>query len=242
MPHLFAHRDRAHHLGKPVGHHHHDHRNWEFVNAYVYLFGGVVFIIGSLLLFPRFEAYGFLAGWVFVSGSLIFLAVSAHDFLEVLHYRHDHGALDFSRKLELWAAISYVFGGSAFCAGRIMFIASADFVPLGAWFFIFGSAMFLIGASINVAQILDADSLISLQFLNATAITYIAGSLLFLMACIPYIWHLPAGVVGLEILNLIAGEFLVGSLLFFAGGLISLWRVRSNAATGDQDDGSPEPL
>jgi hypothetical protein len=55
MPHLFVNRPRLHDLTKGRA----DVRaqfRWETINAVLYKIGGIIFIIGSILFFPRFEA------------------------------------------------------------------------------------------------------------------------------------------------------------------------------------------
>jgi hypothetical protein len=55
MPHLFTHRPRLHDLTASSA----DARaqfRWETINAVAYKLGGLVFVIGSILFFPAFDA------------------------------------------------------------------------------------------------------------------------------------------------------------------------------------------
>jgi hypothetical protein len=64
MPHMFINRKRIHDLTRDRS----DLRaqfRWETINAVVYKVGGLVFIIGSILFFPRFEAYADIGAWTF---------------------------------------------------------------------------------------------------------------------------------------------------------------------------------
>jgi len=68
MPHMFINRPRLHDLTRgradlEVNFH------WETINAVFYIIGGIIFIIGSILSFPRFEAYADIGAWTFFIGS-----------------------------------------------------------------------------------------------------------------------------------------------------------------------------
>ena len=56
MPHMFINRPRLHSLTKGRRDLKTQFR-WETINAVLYKIGGFLFIIGSILFFPRFEAY-----------------------------------------------------------------------------------------------------------------------------------------------------------------------------------------
>ena len=92
MPHLFVNRYWLHDLTSDhpeVGH----HFRWETINAVLYKIGGLTFVTGSLLFFPRYEAYADLGVWMFFFGSLLYLVVTGHDMCEVWHYwrtKHPH--------------------------------------------------------------------------------------------------------------------------------------------------------
>ena len=65
------------------------------MNTAVYLIGGVMFIWGSVLFFPALEARSDHGVWVLLVASLMYVAVTGHDFLEVLRYRaHGQGDAD----------------------------------------------------------------------------------------------------------------------------------------------------
>ena len=65
----------------------------------------------------------------------------------------------------------------------------------GAWTFVVGSLLFVLGAFINVIQIVEAGSLLTLQLMNITAVTFVVGSVLFTVASVPYLWDVkvPSG-------------------------------------------------
>lgn len=85
MPHMFTNHPRLHNLTRGRK----DLKSqflWEAINAELYKIGGVFFIVGSICFFPKFEAYADLGAWIFFVGSLIYLFVTFHDFLEVKHF------------------------------------------------------------------------------------------------------------------------------------------------------------
>lgn len=106
VPHLFVNRPRQLAL---VNRHPsaRDNLRWETANTAVYPIGGVMFIWGSVLFFPALESRSDRGAWVFFVASLMYVAVTGHDFLEVLRYR---AALKTTPvkwdRFEAWAAVS----------------------------------------------------------------------------------------------------------------------------------------
>ena len=171
MPHMFSNRRRLHHLTAGRA----DLRaqfRWETINAVVYKTGGAAFVAGSVLFFPRFEAHADLGAWMFVAGSLLYLVVTAHDAAEVRrHWRtaRSHGWME---ALDYLAATSYVLGTVLFTVGSVFFLSRIGWVTAGAWCFVVGSLLFVLGAAVNVLQIVRAESLVTLQLMNLTAIAF----------------------------------------------------------------------
>jgi hypothetical protein len=104
MPHLFVNRPRLHDLTKGSKQIEAQFR-WETINAFIYKAGGVIFIAGSILFFPRFEAYADWGAWTYFVGSFLYLIVTGHDLMEVVRYRRIHGKGDRYEKLEYIAAV-----------------------------------------------------------------------------------------------------------------------------------------
>ena len=224
MPHLIANRPRLYDLTRDLG----DRRaqfRWETINAVLYKVGGVIFIIGSVLFFPRFAAYADVGAWTFFVGSLLYLVVTVHDLLEATRYRRQIGLGDRQTRLEYIAAWSYVIGTLLFTFGSIFFLSFVGWFTAGAWCFVSGSLMFVLGACVNVLQIVKAQDLITLQLMNLTAISFVVGSVLFTVASIPYLWTVEAPVDRVLIDAFLAWQYLVGSILFFAGGVFNYWRA-----------------
>ena len=245
MPHLFVNRKRLMNLaGDPAdlpG-----HFRWETINAILYTFGGLVFIVGSILFFPRFAAHADLGAWTFFFGSLIYLVVTGHDLLESLQARRLGAQTGWQHRLTLAAAITYNIGTLLFIAGSLLFLSWIDRVEASAWCFISGSLLFVLGACINVLQIVRERSLATLQLMNLTAISFIVGALLFTVASVPYLWHIQNSEAQRTLYAFLAWQYLVGSLLFFLGGLFNYWRayllVQTALAEDPSDDRASPPL
>ncbi len=224
MPHMFVNRPRLHNLTKG----HQDLKaqfRWETINAIFYKIGGILFIIGSIFFFPRFEAYADLGAWVFFIGSLVYLVVTVHDLAEVRHNWRITRTHDRDAVLEYAAAASYVWGTVLFTAGSVFFLSAVGWFKAGAWCFVVGSLLFVAGASINVLQIVKSSSIKILQLMNLTAITFIVGAVLFTVASVPYLWHVAAPSDRTTLYAFLAWQYLVGSVLFFAGGVFNYWRA-----------------
>lgn len=224
MPHIFVNRPRIHNLTRDRS----DLRaqfRWETLNAVFYKAGGITFIVGSLFFFPYFEAYADIGAWTFFAGSLLYLVVTVHDLAEV--HRHWHKARGHCRSmvLEYTAAAGYVGGTVLFTVGSIFFLSTIGWLTIGAWCFIFGSLQFVLAACINVVQIIRADSLITLQLMNWTAVAFVVGSVLFTVASIPYLWNLAPSPLQTTLYAFLAWQYLVGSILFLLGGLFNYWRA-----------------
>jgi hypothetical protein len=223
MPHLFVNRPRLHGLIRGSA----DLRaqfRWETINAVLYKIGGVVFIVGSVLFFPRFEAYADIGAWTFFLGSLLYLVVTGHDMAEALRYRLRLARRTLASSLELVAAAAYLVGTILFTFGSVFFLSQVGWLILGAWCFVIGSLMFVLGACINVLQIVRAESLTTLQFMNLTAVSFVVGSVLFTVASVPYLWSVAPE--DREILyGFLAWQYLIGSILFLLGGFFNYWRA-----------------
>jgi len=198
---------------------------WETINAVLYKIGGIIFIIGSILFFPRFEAYADIGAWTFFVGSLLYLIVTVHDLLEVR--RHWQMADEHGREaiLEYIAAASYMWGTVLFTVGSIFFLSAVGWFQSGAWTFVGGSLLFVVGACVNVLQIVQARSIITLQLMNLTAVSFVVGSVLFTVASVPYLWDVKASSVRTTLYAFLAWQYLIGSLLFFMGGVFNYWRA-----------------
>lgn len=240
MPHLFVNRPRLHAVlgANPELR---DEFRWETINAVIYKFGGMIFILGSVLFFPRMSAYADLGAWIFLFGSLLYLLVTGHDMAEVLrHLRTRASARTVWDGLEFWAAFSYLAGTLLFVVGSAFFLSAIGLPTAGAWCFVVGSLAFLAGATVNVLQIIVAKDLITLQLLNLTAVAFVVGSVLFAVASIPYLFRFEDASDKITVDTFLAWQYLVGSGMFLLGGIFNYWRAyivmrRQSAAEGPTD-------
>ncbi len=225
MPHLFVNRPRLHDLvGEDPSLR--DHFRWETLNAVIYKLGGVVFVIGSVLFFPSMSAYADLGAWTFVFGSLLYLVVTGHDLLEVRrHALTRKGPATIWDRLEATAALAYVAGTVLFTVGSVLFLSWVGLFAAGAWCFVLGSLLFVLGATVNVLQIVQAQSLATLQLMNLTALSFVTGSVLFAVASIPYLWQVDTKGDREMIDAFLAWQYVVGSLLFLLGGVFNYRRA-----------------
>jgi hypothetical protein len=224
MPHLFVNRPRLLDLTKGAA----DLRaqfRWETINAILYKVGGIVFVAGSVLFFPRFEALADLGAWTFFFGSLLYLVVTGHDMAEVVRSRREPSAHTVWSNLELTAAAGYLVGTILFTVGSILFLSQVGLFIAGAWCFVIGSLLFVLGACVNVLQIVTARSLITLQLMNLTAVSFVAGAILFTVASVPYLWTVDTEADRRVLYGFLAWQYLIGSVLFFLGGVFNYWRA-----------------
>jgi hypothetical protein len=224
MPHLFVNRPRLHDLTGDSS----DLRaqfRWETINAVNYKIGGIIFIIGSVLFFPRFEAYADLGAWTFFFGSLLYLVVTGHDFAETVRIRRTKVHLDEFEWLEYAAASAYLIGTMLFTVGSLFFLSTVGLYGIAAWCFVIGSLLFVLGACINVIQVQQGDTLFARKMMVYTALCFVVGSVLFTVASIPYLWRYEAAADRTTEYAFLAWQYLVGSVLFFAGGVFNYWRA-----------------
>lgn len=227
MPHYFTTRARLYDAaqGKPgIWARYH----WEILNMTIYKLGGVVFIIGSVLFFPRFEAYADWGAWVFFFGSLLYLVVTGHDWIELRRHLRSPSDKKVRRDLlEIIAVYSYLIGTLMFTVGSLFYLSFVGLFVAGTWLFILGSLAFALGAVINVLQVVQASDLRVLQLMNLTAVSYVSGSLLFVVASIPYLWNVENHHDHDVLHAFLAWQYIVGSVLFLLGGVFNTYRVSS---------------
>ncbi|HKJ40538.1 MAG TPA: YrhK family protein [Sunxiuqinia sp.] len=223
MPHLFTNRPRQHNLfsDAPAGS---MHFSWESINSILYLTGGLTFVLGSIFFLPKYEQYADTGAWIFFGGSLLYLVVTVHDLFEASAYIRSRAIASFWERLELFAAVVYVSGTMLFIAGSLFFLSEIDFILAGSWCFIWGSLLFLVGAFINVIQIIQAGSMFTLQLMNATAICFTIGAVIFLLASVPYLWSHKHTALQQKLYSYMAWEYIAGSIFFLIGGVFNYYR------------------
>ncbi|MCF8122995.1 MAG: YrhK family protein [Desulfarculaceae bacterium] len=224
MPHMIVNRPRLYDFAKNRT----DLRaqfRWETINAILYKLGGMVFIVGSILFFPVFTRYSDIGAWVFFGGSLVYLVVTVHDLAEVRRFWRSNHHHKMGQLLEYIAASAYVSGTVLFTVGSTFFLTEVGMFQAGAWCFVMGSLLFVLAACINVLQILKSSSIITLQLMNLTAVSFVVGSVLFTVASVPYLWKIHSAIDQTILYRFLAFQYLIGSVLFFVGGVFNYWRA-----------------
>ncbi|MGR5093014.1 YrhK family protein [Vibrio maritimus] len=238
MAHLFTNRKRIHHLTDNDASAKTQFK-WETLNAVLYKFGGLFFLVGSVLLFPSFQSYSTLGQWIFFAGSLCYLIVNVHDLYDVHRYWRKISS-DVSRKqLEYTASYIYLFGTVMFVAGRVFSFIDDSYSAHSALMFIIGSTLFVIGASVNIIADTNSAGGTEGQLTNLTAVTFIVGSVLFAVGSFPGLWEGGVPDSSIQLANYLTWQFLVGSFLFFLGGIFNYWRayhfIQRNLDTGSSN-------
>lgn len=223
MPHLFVNRPRLYDLTRDSEDLKAQYR-WEVLNANLYNIGGLVFIVGSILFFPALADYADIGAWTFFAGSILYLIVTGHDMAEAIRHSRERDRAALSTRFELVAGAAYLVGTSLFTAGSIFFLSRVGWETLGAWCFVIGSLLFVLGACINVLQIVRASTLATLQLMNLTAVSFVVGSVLFTVASVPYLWDV-APEDEQVLYRFLALQYLIGSVLFLLGGLFNYRRA-----------------
>lgn len=218
MAHHFTNRQRSYKTGP---------KNffWEGINASTYIIGALCFVAGSIFFLPMFKEYATAAAWLFIIGSLIYLGVTLHDCAETTHYYRYNKRSSRKTILELLTLTGYVVASVLFLLGSICFLPDVFKEAWGAWCFIIGSTLFAACATTSVTQITEAGTLTGLQRLNATAICFVIGSILFLIPSIPYLWPAKQSNLTQTLFTYSAGQFIFASLLFLAGGVVNFYRA-----------------
>lgn len=67
--------------------------------------------------------------------------------------------------------------------------------------------------------------LIGLQLLNAVAICFVIGPILFLIPSIPYLWSVDQSNLTQKLFIYSASQFIFASTLFLAGGVVNFYRA-----------------
>ncbi len=237
MPRLFTNRPREYNFIVELVQHTKDSPriNWELSSAILYIVGGISFIIGSIFFLPKHEPYSDFGAWIFFVGSLVYLTVTGYDLLESYYHLYLQERSTFWDWLELLIATIYVGGTVLFTIGSLLFLSQIDEIVAGGWCFTIGSLLFLIGAFLNVIQIVQESSFVKLQLLNITAISFALGSTLFLIASLPYLSDRLNLNTHTVLFRYVGWEYIVGSILFLIGGVAYYYRLFQVKDTYQED-------
>lgn len=183
-------------------------------------------MIGSILVCPKMSAHADVGARIFFGGSIMYLVVTCHDMAEVVrHNKRRKGPSGFWDRMEAVAAISYVTGTIFFMVGSIFFLSTVGYITAAAWCFILGILPFVIGATMNVVQVINAEDRNTLELLNLTALAYVVGSVLFAVASVPYLWDFQSAADQELDDGFLAWQYLFGSMLLLLGGVFNYWHA-----------------
>lgn len=230
MPHLYVNRPRRHRLFSLLKDDAEARAqfNWERINTVAYCFGGLLFILGSIFFYPDLDSD--IGSYLYFAGSIFYLIVTLHDLAEVKAYartqNEEHGEIERETVLEYLVVINYLAGTLLFIVGSVLFTSGVGKYTEGAYCFIFGSVGFTAGAAINV--LMNTSYLAStpqqLRLTTATGTTYLVGSVLLVVASVPYLWGDDAFH---ELDAFLATQYLIGSFCFLVGGWCNYGRAKS---------------
>lgn len=241
MPRLFTSRRRQFDIlsKKPTRK---SNATWELANGILYIIGGLTFIIGSIFFLPRYEHLSDIGAWIFFGGSIVYLIVTVQDLFESSTYLSSRHPSTIWNWLELLVATVYVGGTVLFTIGSLLFVSFIDEIVAGGWCFTIGSLLFLVGAFINIVQIVQERSVVKLQLFNVTAITFALGSTLFLIASLPYLSEALNIDNNRVLFRYVGWEYIVGSILFLVGGVLYFYRLYQGKARHTAQQGEKARL
>lgn len=204
----------------------------EQIKAITYISGCIAYVIGSVFYLPILEDNVNIGAILFIIGSMMFSIVSFHDLIECFRkYNSDHDSSSECDKdgfkhmnaIELLVTICNLCGSLLYTVGSILFLPSIYLSKAGAWNFIIGSSLFLLGAFTSPQQ--NTPSMLVLFYSNINSTSFVIGSLLFLVASIPYLWDLDYTDDTRTLYTFVANEFIIGSIFFLLGGVVDWKRM-----------------
>ena len=239
MPHLVTNRKRHYDLFGA---------DWEYVNAVLYLLGGIIFLIGSVMFFPDFDYLEEAGAWLFVVGSILYTIVTWHDLFESRiriqkdwkewrkKEKHHHATFDEKvhwAENEKWQWLEWITA-FIYTAASIMFvIGSIYFLPkplkaapyAGSWLFVWGSFLYMVAGIINVVQTYIVPDRMLVQLLAATAVQFIIGSVLFIVGSIIFLIPFVEDNDKYRTGTMAGWIFVTGSIFFTTGGIVNGIRI-----------------
>lgn len=225
MPHLFVNRER---LLSPFQIRPRPKRDfaWANVNELAYLAGSGLFIVGSLFFFPRFGSQLYVGVVICLVGSLLYIAVTAQDLLEAIQYRILRARRGRELPpLQLTAAIGYIAGSSLHVGSDFIYLFEPALIVPSAWLALVGSVLFVLAATCNVVDVVNAPSRSILQLTNLTAVSFVVGSVIFSIASVPGLWREWNATDRDDLLAFLAALYVIGSVIFLVGGLFNYRRA-----------------
>ena len=129
------------------------------VNSLIFMAGGVFFVGGSTLFFPKMEDLIMHGGWLYITGCLLVLLAALLGTLTAYEMRktaHPCAAGRWSdEEATMLSCAMYVLGNLTFIVGSVFFFprileAGGPVIRLSAvWLFVLGSVIFFFGARVG---------------------------------------------------------------------------------------------
>jgi hypothetical protein len=123
-----------------------------------YFIGSVLFLMGSILYFPKYatlwDGQGAVVGsWTFFFGCIAFLLGTHGDFIDVI--RVNNVGTPFVRIVKAYNAALYCAAAGIFMLGAVFFLPDYYVISasLGCWSFIIGCVFFCVGSLVDLVFI-----------------------------------------------------------------------------------------
>lgn len=196
-----------------------------------------MFLLGSILQFPHIEAFGQGGMFLYLVGSILYLIITGYQCYESVNQFKVSSKQKIWTKIRIIESLLYFIGTLLFLVGSIQFLDPIDEVVSGAVFFVIGSVCFTIAAMVNIMEIIQEDGPITLQLANGIAVSFVLGSVLFMVGSIPFIWRGKDLSGNMELYQYVIWEYIVGSCLFLLGGVLALIKTYViNKQNNDTED------
>ncbi len=196
-----------------------------FTTAYIfdiiYILGGITFLVGSLLQFPHIDAFGQYGMVLFIIGSVLYLVITGYQSVEAIKNYKGHSERKIWTRLRIIESLLYLIGTVLFLIGSVMFLDVIGETVIGAELFVIGSVNFAVAAVINIMEIINEEGFITMQLANGIAISFVLGSVLFILGSIPFIWQGEDLAGSSNLYRYVIWEYIVGSFLFLLGGVLA---------------------
>lgn len=193
--------------------------------AYLYVFAGILFVVGSIYFLPGFSAYMEAGCYLYLIGGAIYLTCALFDLEEAAHVGH---------KFEVCMNVGYLVGSVAFNVATVCYVpevterlGEVSAGTYGSAGFVVGSLLFIFACFLNGAHTGDTfsggsdGSRVAKGLVLATTNSTMFGSCLFLVGSVLYMPEIGCGestaVIG-------TWCYLWGSVCFVVAGVLPLVR------------------
>lgn len=198
--------------------------------ALAYFIGSLLYVAGSAMFLPTVNQAR-AGAWSFVAGSVLFVLGGTFNAIKL-----GNGVKNEASTRLLRVSYLYVWGSVAFLVGSVLFLPDIDNSTLGAWLFIIGSGLFLVGMLADLSESYKIKTTKLVWCSLAACLMNVLGSLVFMFASIPYVvLDLASATAGSDkIFEAVTILFIFGTVCFLSAGAIAL--VQACASRSHQSD------